>query len=490
MEQSVEIRTLRDYLRVIRARRRLIVGTMLVAAGAALVFSLLQPVKYQAESTVTFTNQFFPQGAQQTPQPGQVATPAVETGIELITRPDVLAQVSRDLDGDFGENDLESQVQATLAQPFSSLVRITATGSSGEEAAAIADGVADATREIAQRETRAYYLEQARITRNDDLRVTAKTIDPVEIVREADVPATPASPKPLRNTLFAGVLGLLLGVAIAFLRQALDRRISDAHEIQRDVGLPLVGYVREETLGTAGAVSNGDLRASAEDQEAFRIIRANVDFLAGQSGTRTLGVTSPLAGEGKSTVAAGIAYANALAGRKTVLLECDLRRPVLAQRFGFDPAPGLSEYLLGDALPGDVLRAVEVEGSSAEPLVVIPAGVSALQPAELIGSAAFRAFLEQIGRAYETLVADCTPLLPVGDALELLPQLEAVLICLRLAQTTRDQAIAARDALARLPERPTGLVVTGLDRGDEDDYSGYYSTYVDSEPEPAGDARG
>jgi capsular exopolysaccharide synthesis family protein len=186
-------------------------------------------------------------------------------------------------------------------------------------------------------------------------------------------------------------------------------------------------------------------------------------------------VTSPLAEEGKSTVAGLYAYVNALAGRRTVLIECDLRRPVVAARFGVEEEPGLTDYLLEEAKPREVLRSVRIEGPTAEPLPIIPGGRPAAQPAELLASSRFEEFLAQVATAYELVVLDCPPLLPVGDTLELLPQVEAVLLCIRIGQTTRDQAAAAKKALDHLPPRPTGVVVTGLDPGGEDDYYGYYS---------------
>ena len=85
----------------------------------------------------------------------------------------------------------------------------------------------------------------------------------------------------------------------------------------------------------------------------------------------------------------------------------------------------------------------------------------------------FEKFLDEIAREYELVVLDCPPLLPVGDTLSIVPRVEGVILCVRLGQTTRDQAVAAKDALRRLPERPVGLVLTDSKPGSEYDYSGY-----------------
>jgi Mrp family chromosome partitioning ATPase len=169
---------------------------------------------------------------------------------------------------------------------------------------------------------------------------------------------------------------------------------------------------------------------------------------------------------------------SAVAGRRTLLVECDFRRSVLASRFGVDPAPGLSDYVAGGLKPDEVLRTVEVEGREAvDVLPLIPAGEDVFQPTELIASQRFKQFVQKVTRAYDLVVFDSAPLLPVGDTLELLPQMDAVLLCVRLEQTTRDQTRAAKQALDHLGDKPTGLVITGLHRGGPDDYYGYYSSY-------------
>jgi capsular exopolysaccharide synthesis family protein len=228
-----------------------------------------------------------------------------------------------------------------------------------------------------------------------------------------------------------------------------------------------------------------------QDVESFRILRSNIGFLDVDRPIKSILVTSPLPEEGKSTVAASLATANAAAGKRTLLVECDLRRPCLSDRLAVNRSPGLSDYLAGQASPADIVQVVTLTetGSNAyakngdDPptaeaeagrLVVIVAGSQSIRPAELLGSQRFRSFLEEVGAAYDTVVIDTPPLLSVSDTLEIVPLADSVLLCIRADQTTRDQARAVQDALARLPERTTGIVVTGLKPGREHDY-GYYS---------------
>ena len=307
---------------------------------------------------------------------------------------------------------------------------------------------------------------------------------PIQIASAAVPPASPTSPKPLRDLAFAALLGLLLGVAIALVRDALDRTVTDPDDLESTLGFPLLGYVRSDILGTAPASRNGTIEA-AEHLDSFRILRANTQFLGGDRPLATLAVTSALPDEGKSTVAVWYAYANALGGKRTILIDCDLHRPVVASGLDLDSSPGLTDYLTGDAESSGLRRSVMVEGPTAQPLSVVPAGVPTPQSAELLASPRFEKLLDEIAPEHELVVLDCPPLLPVGDTLSIVPRVEGVVLCVRLGQTTREQAVAAKDALRRLPERPVGLVFTGSKPGSEYDYSGYQAPRREGAEAPA-----
>jgi Mrp family chromosome partitioning ATPase len=217
--------------------------------------------------------------------------------------------------------------------------------------------------------------------------------------------------------------------------------------------------------------------------------------------------------EGKSTVSVSLASAAALAGSRVLLVECDLRRPSLSTRLGVKSNPGLTDYLQGAALPQDLLQMVPLTppaGAASQPsakpivtsphpsprmtspstqrkkggkpqqpqptapsMVVISAGSPVTNAPELLQSKRFEDFLDKVSRAYDLVVLDGSPLLSVADPLELAADADGVLLCIRVQRTTRDQARASVAALGHLPERPSGIVVTGLKRGDET-YQYYY----------------
>lgn len=492
---GAEARSLRDYLRVLRENRVLVISATILAALAALAFAAVREPVYEATATVSFKEKAedlqaigLATGAPN-PQPTQQAA----ADAALVTRPDVVKRVQTALGGEVSPQSLRD-VTAQV-QPTSNLVAITATARDGEQAAQVANTFAREVQKVVRDETRASYERSAerlrtRLESESDgvtaealggtiaLVLTLSTIaEPVEINRPAEVPGKPVSPKPIRDSLIATLIGFLIGTGAAFLRRSGQGGWSESHQVERDLGLPLVGTVSGDALGGVGLASNGGGPFHDGDLEPFRIMRSNVASLAKDRPLRTVAVTSALTGEGKSTVAAWYAFANARAGRRTLLVECDFRRPVLAARLGISPTPGLSEYIeRQDVSPEAILRPIAVHGDHATPVMpVLPAGNSASEPAEMIASARFHDFIDHIARQYDLVVFDTASMLPVGDTLELLPQVDGILLCLRLGQTTRERAEAAMAKLSRFPAKPTGLVVTGIRRGSEDDYQGYYS---------------
>jgi capsular exopolysaccharide synthesis family protein len=288
----------------------------------------------------------------------------------------------------------------------------------------------------------------------------------------------------VRYTLAALVFGLLLGVALAFGRDRLDRRLRTATEVEELLDYPIIGAIGANTLGRGGEAASASLNGTgslqASDLEALRILRQNFQYMAAEP-LRSVLVSSAMAEEGKSTVALGLAAALATAGRRTLLIDCDLRRPVIATRLGLPDQPGLTDYLTGNATLEQVIHGLHtvlpsLNGAGAlteDGLACITAGAPAPRPAELLSSDRLRRFLAEVSHAYDTVVLDSAPLLTVADSLALVPTVASVLICVRLLQTGRDHLRAAHHALARLPERPMAVVLTGV-RSERD---GYYYGY-------------
>lgn len=504
---------LRDYLRVVRQQRFVVLGVALAFAAAALAFSVRQSPTYIA--TTSLATQDVTQGLSLLgEQASPVSTPERIAAVtaETITRPAVINGVRRTLKTKVSDAALRRAVSARV-EVATLLVAVQASWGDAAFAAKLANAFARQAETVARREQRTQLQPTVRslerqirraqaavrrrqagaeirlsiaIQRASQLQTIIASAKPVEVEKTADAPSTPTSPRPVRNTVLALVVGLVIGLVLAFLRDALDRRLRTTEDVEEVLGLEIVGRVNRTALGRAGLASPGEVNLDPIDVEAFNILRTNVEFMAVDTPPRTVLVTSGLPEEGKSSVAASVAAAAAASGRQVLLLECDLRRPALAGRMHLRPQPGLTDYLAGTAEPGEILQTVAVRALSSgsngsgpsaldDPnLVIITAGSPHPRPAELLASERCSALLRDLREAYDLVVVDTSPVLAVADTLELVSRIDAVLLCVRAGQTTRDQARAAREALARLPDRPTAVVLTGLRPGDEEGY-GYYS---------------
>jgi succinoglycan biosynthesis transport protein ExoP len=508
--------TLPDYLRVLRRYRILIALLALIGAAAGFAYTLRQATTYKATAEVDFQDPAQNQSivglsSNDVQPPGQVAAVASQ----LVTTPGVMNEVRGRLHTSLPAPVLASAISSQVNVP-SYLLEISATSSDASFSARLADTTARvlAARDNAQ--VRAQYAhvaatishrisglsaggrtspataselafyedELGRLQTLASFATTATFAKPAVIVAN--------SPSKSRGTLIGLALGLLLGIVVAFLRDSTDRRVRDGHDYQ-SAKLPVLARVRRQALGRVVHITEVSRKDGAIELDTFRILRRNLELLRPESPPKAIVVTSAVAEEGKSSVAGSVAAAFASAGRRTLLVEGDLRRPSLAERLGVAQAPGLADYLAGVAVSRDTLRTIrlndatlEQEGSpwraehpvtsAGKPLVFIPAGTQTTRSTELLGSPLFRKFVEEVTDAYDVVVFDATPLLPVSDALEILPWVDAAVLCVREGHTTLDQVTAAKDALARFPNLLGGIVVTGVKpRGSSEDV--YAHTY-------------
>jgi receptor protein-tyrosine kinase len=505
--------SLRDYLRVLRERWVLILVSTLLVGGAAFAYTATQAKTYEAQSTLSPRQRSADIGLIGS-SAGPPASPQSLTAelAAMAERDSIAKRVQGALDTDLTVSQIASKVSSSI-DAQTNLVLLIASDRNADFAAELANAYSDEVQKEAldsEREQITEAIELVRQQLKDAKRGTVPLPDevvileerlnrletlkgitnPVEVVSAATAPDSPVSPKPARNMALGLLAGLFLGIVLAFARDSLDTRLKTPREIEEHFGMPRVGQLTEPALGRTPQAENGKKRFDPIDLEAARILRTNLDALDRDKQVKTMVVTSPLPGEGKSTVAMALAWASAIAGKMTLLVECDLRRPVLAERLGLQPTPGLTDAMLGNAEPQAVLQPVDLGVATAENgasisaqsrFVSIVAGTPVLDPAEVLASSRFAEFLAQVRDAYDMVVLDTSPLLSVVDTRELLQLVDGAVVCARSYQTTRDQARATREALDSTSVRFSGLVVTGLKLRD-DDYSGYYRRYVQGLP--------
>jgi succinoglycan biosynthesis transport protein ExoP len=460
-------------LRILRERWMIIVGTTIVAAVVAGAYSSTRPKEYTATSKLLFAPNTLAQqvgGVAQQVDPDPAATKA--TNILLVTTTTVAQKVAAQL----SLSPLIADEVSAESESDANVVDIHVVDANPVLAAKIANTwakafVAYSLSEAVQQAKTAETTIQAKLnalTPNDPQRqgltdaltklglAEAAATSDARLLQAAAVPTSPSAPKPKRDAVIAGALGLLLGIALAFLLNVFDRRLKTIEEFEEIYGFRALATLPERSKTPT---TQRDRQAALEP---FRILRNGLAFLSVTQDIRTVMVTSAVPAEGKSTVASGLARAAALAGQRVILVECDLRRPTFHQHFdlGDDPR-GLTTALIGGVPVSELVRPV-LHGLRA--LLVLPSGPTPPNAAELFLSSEMNGVLAELSDLADLVVLDCPPLLPVADSHVLLDNahIDACLIVARAYHTTRDEARGARAVLDRRRLRRFGLVVNGL----------------------------
>lgn len=309
-------------------------------------------------------------------------------------------------------------------------------------------------------------MQETKVTGN----LQANNISLVESAKPAAAPCRPLKQKALVNSL---VLGLVLGLGLSFVVHFADDRLRRPDEVEHRLGLPLLGVVTiiEGPQMTDRALVTVRSPMSPPSEE-FRTIRAAIALKPEGEQMRRLMVTSTTAGEGKSLVASNLSIVLANDGKKTLLIDADLRRPTVHRTFGLKDRKGLAEVLAGGVKAADAVFATSVPN-----LFVMPCGHLPQNPSELLGSQAMRALFEQACGEFDRIVIDCPPVFGVSDPLALLPSVDGIVFVARFNSTG---ARAARHAINRLREgrRPLlGAILNDVNIRSSGSYYYYYRRY-------------
>jgi len=314
-----------------------------------------------------------------------------------------------------------------------------------------------------------------------DLNATANAGVPT--VQVFDKPTEPSVPvRPERNVmLFEGLMiGLLLGCCAAIVRDWTDQGLRSSEEIIETLGVPLLGSV-PHMPGPANPLAQGrkvDLEPASDVAETLRTIRTAVFFGTPDRESRTILVTSPAPGDGKSTFASNLAIAMAQTGKRVLLVDADFRRPVQHRIFECRPGIGLSTVLAGHEPLDKTIQSTGIAG-----LDILPAGPQPSNPSEILNSQSFNEVLEELSVRYEHVVIDSPAVMAVADARILSAMSSVTVLVLRAQTSTRKAAVHARRALQSVGAAILGVVVNDVPRardrhGDYGSYSGYRAKYT------------
>jgi capsular exopolysaccharide synthesis family protein len=294
---------------------------------------------------------------------------------------------------------------------------------------------------------------------------------PVEltVIHPAQVPGLPTSPKVDLDLFIGTFAGLIVGLAIAALRETLDTRIRTVADVAKYVNASVLAAVPMDKRTSASPVA---FRANDRGprSEAFRQLRTNLQYINVDSPPKLIAVTSAVSGEGKTTTAVNLASALAEASLQVCLIDADLRRPRVAKYLDLVSGAGLTSVLAGKASIGDVLQPIGPN------LTVLTCGPIPPNPAELLASAHFRSILHDLAEQNEYVVIDSAPLLPVADGREVASAADVNLLVVRARQTNREQLRQACESLQRVGAHLGGVVFNMVPARDSGSYYEYYSS--------------
>jgi capsular exopolysaccharide synthesis family protein len=308
----------------------------------------------------------------------------------------------------------------------------------------------------------------------------------VDIVDIADTPYLPWPFGWSTALVAAGVVGLFLGIVLAFVQNSLDQRFSSVEEVEEAVGnaawavCPVIHRkpVRKsdkpgpEAKVEAGATQLEFIKhPNSQFSEAVRVLRTSLLLLGADKSIKTIMVTSSTPGEGKSTISANLAACLMGGGDRTVLVECDLRRPTFALRLLTPDRVGLSTVLSGvSTLEEAMVHSEEMHG-----LDILGSGPIPPLPAELLGSVAMQNLLKRLQAEYRFVVIDVPPALMLSDAFVLANYCDAIAIVARMGLVNRGILLRTIKAIRQKSRVPCGVVVNAVDHN----IAGYYGYYDD-----------
>jgi succinoglycan biosynthesis transport protein ExoP len=406
------------------------------------------------------------------PQRTQEVTDAFARGYAEFRRRELLAELEA------ASEDIREQIQALTLDKDEALEAAAAVPPASTERGEL-DAEANAIL------TQINLLEQEL----SDL-VDRKDIQVGDIIEPALLPTEPVSPDYVRSGILALAVGLLLGVGVAFLAERLDDGLRGRQDLEARLGAPVLAVIprvatwrrRRDTP----VVTVTEPRAAPA--EAYRTLRTSLLFAASQRDAKTLLVTSPHAGEGKTATSANLAVTLAQARKRVLLISADLRKPRIHRFFGISNDVGLTSLLIGEARPWEAVVDVGFEH-----LKVVPSGPVPGNPAELLGSDAMGRLLAQFREVAEFVILDSAPAMVVADALTLAPFADAALFVADAEQTSRGAVTHARNQLEQVNVKVIGAVLNNFDparaRAAAYYYSYYYTYRYEETPRRAGRLR-
>ena len=525
---------LRDYLRVFKRQLALIVAITLLGAAAAAAYTFRRTPVYESSASVLVraitTNAFDPGSRvdqqlnmfnqRQLAMSEPVAALAAKTLKTTATPAQLLEHVRVDVPANsqilriryqdtvpltaqrgsdafakayLASREADARAQATTSQKSlrADIVRFQ------KQAAAAEKVIGDPDADSATREAARVKLASAN-NRLDELlgRLSGfESLDftPGNVIAAANLPSTPSSPN---NRLDIGIgllVGLFLGVVLAFVRDRTDDRLRGREDLAERLDRPVLATIpplskrvrQEGRLRWKKRHKNSLVtleQPNSPAAESYRTLRTRMARLSAQLDINSVMVVSAGVGEGKSTTAANLAVVLAETGKDVLLVSADLRRPRVHQFFGLSNKTGLSNLLTDGTPPGrrkgpvaDGRQMASELWSVAPNLWVILSGPLPPHPSALMDSDAMRQFLKEQRDLFDFIILDCPPALVVADAMALAPLADAILVVADAKESDREQVSRLKEEVEQVGGRIVGAVLNRSKQASKSTY--YYETH-------------
>lgn len=437
---------LRDYVRILRKSWALILAFVVVGVGAGVALTLATTKVYQASAQLFV---YVPGSAAD--NLGGNATYAqqqVQSLTTFATNNSVVKSALRsarqqnaNVVGTLTQQEFQDNVTAD-APLNKTLINVHVTDTEPARAAVLANSLADYMSTYLPNEV----LKDAQ----------GRSVITVKVAHPATVPSSPVKPNKILNIGLGLVVGLLIGVGVAVLREVLDNTVKGAGDFE-EMNVPVLGLVPFDKRTPRSPVAFRSDPHSGRS-EAYRQLRTNLQFVDVDNPPRIIAVTSAIPGEGKTTTAVNLAAALAETGARVCLVEADLRRPSIAKILGLVGDVGFTTVVIGKAPVETVLQ------NAGRNLAVLTSGPIPPNPSELLISRHARTVIAELSRNVDFTIIDTPPLLPVTDGAEVATMADATLVVHHASKTTRDQAMRSVQALDKVGRHPVGVILNMITR--------------------------
>ena len=483
---------------LVRRRYRVMLPFLLLLPIAVLVFSLAQENRYSASASVLFQDL----GAISSDS-SVLASESPEreaaTSVGLLSLDETRRRVATRLGG---ERSLAEDVEVA-AQGESNLLSIEATDASPTRAARTANAFAREYVAIRRTIERRGAAEQEESIRREleslsledregpvgeqlseeltrlELRQSGSSVG-AQIVSSAEPPSSPSSPKPVRNTLLGGILGVFLAVGAALLFDRLDPRVKDPDEIESTLERPILGLVRQSRDLARMPIGRGPPGTHSDD---FIALRAYLHHVQQDRNIQSVLITSGAARDGKTTISWNLAVAAASPSSRVLLVEADLHQPRIGAALGMEPERGLGQVLDGTAILSDVIHDVAIEstGNGRAPANVLSVVFAGQRPGKHPDPTDWERLAEavsEIKRDFDLLLIDTPPMVMVPETIPLVSTVDGVIVVSRLGNTPRSALARLRDQLTNMEAPVVGAIVNSVARDDAYAYGYGYGYYA------------